>query len=185
MSDSSTGQRLIAFEPRLRLLLTHLASPAVSARVTVDDFVQEVYLRALRTGALPEDGTELFRYLAAIARHSVVDAVRAIRAKKRAAPELALVRSDWSAFGMKVDDLAAETMGPATRAQQAEATQQLHAAFASLDPDHRRVVGLRQLEGLSARETAIRMGRTETAVHSLYRRALMAWEAAAGGDFAE
>ena len=48
-------------------------------------------------------------------------------------------------------------------------------AFLRLLPEHRRVLGLRQFEGLDARSTAQRMGRSETAVHSLYRRALAAW----------
>ena len=48
-------------------------------------------------------------------------------------------------------------------------------AFEQLTPEHRRVLGFRQFQGLSARETAVRMGRSETAVHSLYRRALQAW----------
>ena len=52
-------------------------------------------------------------------------------------------------------------------------------AYHALAPDHRRVLGLRQFEGLSAAETGARMGRSEAAVHSLYRRALVAWEAAA------
>ncbi len=53
------------------------------------------------------------------------------------------------------------------------------AAFGTLTPEHRRVLGLRRFEGLSAAETAARMGRSETAVHSLFRRALVAWEEAA------
>ena len=44
------------------------------------------------------------------------------------------------------------------------------------------MIGLRQFEGLSARATAQRMGRSETAVHSLYRRALAALEQALGGN---
>jgi DNA-directed RNA polymerase specialized sigma24 family protein len=41
------------------------------------------------------------------------------------------------------------------------------------------VIGLRQLEGLTAAEAGLRLGRSEVAVHSLYRRALEAWERAA------
>ena len=35
-------------------------------------------------------------------------------------------------------------------------------------------------DGKTAKETGTRMGRSETAVHSLYRRALEAWDQAAG-----
>jgi DNA-directed RNA polymerase specialized sigma24 family protein len=51
------------------------------------------------------------------------------------------------------------------------------AAYGRLSPDHRRVLGLRQFEGLDARAAARRMGRSESALHSLYRRALGAWAA--------
>ena len=189
---TSDGERLMAVEPRLRLLLMHLAGPAVRDRVGVDDLVQETFLRALRSGALPAAGSppaenvELYRFLVVVARNCVVDAVRAIRAQKRTAREVALVHSDWSLFGVKVSDVCAETLGPLSRAMHAEEIARLHAAFLSLDADHRRVLGFRQFEGLSARETGRRMGRTETAVHSLFRRAIQAWELAGrdalGGD---
>jgi DNA-directed RNA polymerase specialized sigma24 family protein len=54
----------------------------------------------------------------------------------------------------------------------------LEASFAELSGEHRRVLGLRQFAGLSARETGARMGRSESAIHSLYRRALEAWQLA-------
>ena len=174
------GERMAAMAPRLRLLLTHLASPSVRARVGVDDLVQEVFLRALaHKDPLPPDDPDLYRFLVHLARHAVIDAVRAIRAQKRTSqePDVPLLHGDWSHFGRRVSQVMAETAGPATRVAQDEAQERLRQAFAALDPDHRRVIGLRQLLGLSARDTAQRMGRSETAVHSLFRRALIAWEA--------
>jgi DNA-directed RNA polymerase specialized sigma24 family protein len=109
----------------------------------------------------------------------VVDVARALRAKKRDGDEHSLDRSDWSRAGAA----GVRSPGPATAAAAAEESRALARRFLALAPEHRRVIGLRQFEGLSARETAARMGRTETAVHSLYRRALAAWEAAgAPGD---
>ena len=76
--------------------------------------------------------------------------------------------------------MAAPGPGPATHLAGAEAGDRLADAFARLSAEHRRVIGLRQLEGLSAAGAAARMGRSEGAVHSLYRRALAAWEEEAG-----
>jgi len=57
-----------------------------------------------------------------------------------------------------------------------EIEERLEQRFRALPAEYQRVIGLRQFEGLSAREAAQRMGRSETAVHSLYRRALLAWQ---------
>lgn len=180
------GGRLAAESRWLRLLLAHLAGRTLRARVEIDDLAQDVFLRALSIApGLPEERAALRRVLSAIARTAVIDAVRALRAAKRdGRREVRLVRTGsasgeagaatWSA-------VPADTAGPATRAAMADDERLLLAAFERLDPEHRRVIGLRQFEGLSAAEAARRMGRSETAVHSLYRRALEAWARAAGG----
>jgi RNA polymerase sigma-70 factor (ECF subfamily) len=170
----SDGDRLAAQTHWLRLLLLHLAGRQVRARVELDDLVQEVFLRALGAD-LPPDEPALRRLLARLARHAVVDAVRALRARKRSAPEVRLTRSDWSRTGVAESEVRLRTAGPATRAARAEEHERLLQAFDRLAPEHRRVIGLRQFEGLAAAEAARRMGRSETAVHSLYRRALEAW----------
>lgn len=178
-ATGATGERLAAQERRLRLLLAHLAGHAVRARVELDDLVQEVHLRVLSSPrGLPEAGAgdeALWRVLAEIARHVVVDVARALRAAKRSGNVEPLERSSWSRVP------AARAPGPSTEAAAGEASRRMARTFLALLPEHRRVLGLRQFEGLSARETAARMGRSETAVHSLYRRALLAWEDALGG----
>jgi RNA polymerase sigma-70 factor (ECF subfamily) len=181
MADTTTGARLWSQAPRLRLLFTHLAGRALRRRVELDDLVQETFLRALaHPERLPptEPGeAALVRYLTVLARHAAVDCARALRARGRDARHEPLVLSAWSHAGVRASELAHAGSGPATRAAGADDARALERAFARLAPEHRRVIGLRQLEGLSALETARRMGRSESAVHSLYRRALLAWEA--------
>lgn len=175
--STRTGDRLAGCEGRLRLLLAHLAGRAVRSRVELDDLLQEVYLRALaHPERLPEEeegDVALRRYLTRIARHTVIDVARAIRAAKRSGGEERLERTAWSRVGL---DPAAQTAGPATRVVAGESLGRLLSRFEALSAEHRRVIGLRQFEGLSARDTARRMGRSETAIHSLYRRALEAWD---------
>lgn len=189
-SESDRGARLAAQERHLRLLIAHLAGRAVRARVEVDDLVQEVFLRALTApgGLPPRDSdkageTALRRFLARVARNTVIDAARAIRAAKRQGRVERIARSEWTRVGaprLRESQIAARTPGPSTRVAAAEEHGLVVAAFEQLAPDHRRVLGLRRFEGLSAREAAEHMGRSETAIHSLYRRALMAWEEALG-----
>jgi len=181
-ATGGVGNRLSRLERRLRLLLVHLTGPALRARIEIDDLVQEVYIRALGATSLPPNeqsdpgDAELWRYLIRLARNTVIDAARAIRAAKRSGPVLRLAHSDWSQAGVRASQILAATWGPATRAAAHELEERLEARFEALSAEHQRVIGLRQLEGLSAREVAQRLGRTETAVHSLYRRALEAWQ---------
>ncbi len=181
-----TGRRLAEQGRWLALLFLHLTGRAVRARVEIDDLVQEALLRAWSApgGLPPEEPGEaaLKRFLARIARHCVVDVLRSLRALKRSAREVPLRRADWSATGLGEGRLEAAGPGPATLVLAADEQAALLRAFDGLSPEHRRVLGLRQFEGLSAREAARRMGRSETAVHSLYRRALAAWDEALGGD---
>jgi len=181
------GSRLASQEPRLRLLLAHLAGRAVRSRVEIDDLVQEVWLRALDEpkGLPPSESGEsrLWGFLRTLARNVVVDAARAIRARKRTGSVVRLERSAWSTGGPRESRIVQPGPGPATLAAGAEQHENLLQAFERLAPEHRRVIGLRQIEGLSARETAARMARTETAVNSLFRRALAAWEQAIPGGF--
>lgn len=170
------GERLAQQTHRLRLLVSHLAGRAILARVDLEDLVQEVFLRALSAADIPpaEPGDpRLFRLLARIARNTVVDVARAIRSQKRDRSAAPLSRSDWSRVG--AGEQASAGPGPATLAASRETQRKMIQAYRRLSGDHRRVLGLRQFEGLSAAETALRMGRSETAVHSLYRRALTAW----------
>jgi RNA polymerase sigma factor (sigma-70 family) len=187
------GERLLAQGGRVRLLLRHLAGPALRERVETDDLLQETFLRVIaRPGGLPPEepgDTGLWRLLQHVARHVVVDAARAARAAKRGGrgdsahrePVVRLQLRDWSSAGPHASQLLARTAGPATRAIGRETQACLERAFLALSAEHRRVLGLRQFEGLSAEDAARRMGRSATAVHSLYRRALLAWEAALAG----
>jgi len=173
--------RLAALENRLVLLIGHLMSPALRSRVEAEDLAQEVWLRLLARpdgvpAASPGEG-DLWAYVRTVARHTVIDAVRALRAARRDGAVQRLDRSSWSRHPQQ---LRAPGPGPATQAIGAEVGQSLVDAFDCLTAEHRRVIGLRQFEGLDARATAARMGRSEAAVHSLYRRALSAWDESRG-----
>ena len=162
----TAADRLVELADRLRLLVRHLAGRTITARVELDDVVQEVFLRVLAT---PHerwrdlDDTRLWHYVAQAARNTVVDVARALRAARRRGREL--TPGDWSrTAGFEP---AAATRGQLTRLQQTEARAALEHAFVRLSAEHRRVLGLRQFAGLSAEETGRRLGRSATAVHSL------------------
>lgn len=182
-SSARTGaERIAGLTGRLQLYVSHLAGPALRRRVDLLDLVQDAQLRALgspRAEAL--EGEELWRFVRAVARNTVVDAARQARRLPRRASSLAPAGEESSASG-PIRRQAAPQPGPRTLAAAAEDERRLQTAFEALSPEHRRVIGLRRLEGLSAAETGRRMGRSEAAVHSLYRRALTAWAEASGAQ---
>ncbi len=183
------GARLAACAPRLRLLLAHLAGPALRARFEIEDLLQEVFVRALSDAARWQPpravgaalDAELHGHLALLARRVVLDTARALRAAKREGAAGALRLGSSADGALAASALAARSAGPATAAARRELARDLVGAYEALAPDHRRVLGLRQFQGLAAAETARRMGRSEAAVHSLYRRALEAWAERLGG----
>lgn len=179
-ATAADGERLAAQERRLRFLLAHLAGRALRARIELDDLVQDVFLRALASArGLPavEPGEgPLWGVLSTLARQVVIDAARALRALRRDGRHERLSRSDWSRAGAE-RGLSAALPGPHTAAAARETGAVMARAFLALSGEHRRVLGLRQFEGLTAEETGRRMGRSASAVHSLYRRALEAWQA--------
>jgi len=170
--------RVASCAPRLRLLFAHLVGPRLRGHVELDDLVQETLLRALGSARRPPLD-ELAPWLNALARHVAVDAARALRARRHGAGALRLERADWSNVGLRESDIVAAGAGVATRAAGDEEQRRLMEAFCRLSNEHRRVIGLRQFEGLSAALVAQRLARSESAVHSLYRRALEAWADAA------
>ena len=71
------GERLTALEQRLRLLMLHLAGPAVRARVDLEDLIQEVYLRAVgaRAGLPPYRATHLAVRMTRVHTDRVIEVV--------------------------------------------------------------------------------------------------------------
>ena len=68
--------------------------------------------------------------------------------------------------------IADRRSGPVTAADRKDRLELLEEALTRLSEDHREVVLLTRIEGLTVREVAERMGRTENAVHLLLGRAL-------------
>lgn len=176
--NDAFASELARHAARLRLLAAHLAGSRLRAHVELDDLVQETLLRALASGHRPE-ASDLERWLNALARRVTIDAARALRARRRGETPLRLERADWSRVGLRESGLAARDVGVVTRLACDDEQRRLLAAFERLSSEHQRVIGLRQFEGQSAAQVAQRLKRSESAVHSLYRRALEAWAEAA------
>lgn len=117
-----------------------------------EDVTSEVFSRLPRALASYRAGpTPFVGWLLRVARNAALDHLR----RNRAVPfaEVHPIADE------AMEDVAAERRGA------------LVEALGQLPPDQREVVVLRLVSGLSPREVAERMGRTETAVHALLHRA--------------
>lgn len=149
---------------RLTALVAARMGPALRAVLEAEDLVQETYLQAARKFAdfTPDAPQGFYRWLARIAGFKVKEAERARRAKKRGAPD-----------ALRTDPVSKET-SVAGRAGRSERAAWIADAIAGLPAAQGRAVRLRYLQGLSLRETAARLDRSEAAVKALVGRGLQA-----------
>lgn len=150
-----------------------------------EDILQDTYGDAFRSAGQfsvrdgQDPGEAFFRWLAAIADHRVVDAVRSLRAAKRGGGRIngraapvgppALASSSLAPI---IELLAIDSHTPSRDARAHEVEDALRLAIRDLYPVYREALELHYLMGLSSAEVAARLGRTEAAVHKLCGRAL-------------
>ena len=113
---------------------------------------------------------ELAAWLRRILARNLADQIKHHQSQK--ATSIAISRCNrWST--RRTRRVAAATFStPSAHAREREQAVILANALALLPPDHREVVTLRHVEGLSFQEVAAQMGRTPGAVRMLWMRAL-------------
>jgi RNA polymerase sigma-70 factor (ECF subfamily) len=125
----------------------------VEGRDVADDILQDVFLRTFRRLPDVKDETRLQSWLYQIARNAIVDHYRA-----RRAPEAL------------VDEIAAETP-EAARSAERELAECLRPMISTLPEHYRDALVLADLDGLTQREIAERMGISLSGAKSRVQRA--------------
>ena len=129
----------------------------VSDPYEAEDLTQHVFAKLIFAITKYEDrGVAFLAWLLRLSRNVAIDHLRAQRV-------LLGVDADASPVG---EDLDTHAQDEAAR----EHAQNLHTALSSLPDEQRNVVVLRHVVGLSPREIADRLGRSESAVHGLHHR---------------
>jgi RNA polymerase sigma-70 factor (ECF subfamily) len=144
----------------LEALVRQRLGKALLGAMSVEDVLQETFLRALRSIQRfePREERAFLRWLGGIA----MNVIREAAARPRHEPLIAL--EDF--------EPAAAHVSPSRRLQREERLARLEEALATLSPEHRRVLRLVRLEGLPINETARRLNRSPNAVSHLLLRAL-------------
>jgi RNA polymerase sigma-70 factor (ECF subfamily) len=139
-----------------------------------EDILQETFAEAFRTigGFEPQGKDAFYRWLSTIADHRLLDAIRSLKTVRRGGGHAPAVNTARSSIANLVDIVAVTTRTPSRAARGHENTAAVQVALAGLRPEHRDALTLRYLQGLPIAEVAVRMGKTESAVHKLCSRAL-------------
>ena len=173
------GRLLELYRNYLHLLARTQIDLHLQGKVDPSDLVQETMLEAFRDFRQFRGGTEaeLLGWLRRILVHNLARLVeRHVGTQKRnVRREVSLHRRladlERSSSNMEAA-LVSQWSSPSAQAQRRETAAILADQLARLKPDHRDVIVLRNLEGLSFEEVARRMGRTAGAVRMLWLRAL-------------
>lgn len=154
-------------EERLRAALHASLSRDIEHIIDVEEVLQEAVVRGLRSiRSFEWQGEDSFSaWLRGIARNIVLDAIR----RKR--PH----------YGLTTVESAAPSDGSPSKAlRRDERFERLKRTLQGLRPDHREVLLLSRIDGLSVRDIAARMERSTDAVKQLLSRALKALRASFG-----
>lgn len=158
----------VAFEQHRERLLSVIylrMGPNLRVRMDPEDILQEVAIEAVNSWKTLSDEQNAGAWLVTLARRKVARIVR---------DQLGVAARDPRREHAIPTEfpLADRCSGPVTQADRKDRLSLLEQAMERLSPDHREVILLMKIEGLSGKEVAERMGRTENATHLLLSRAL-------------
>jgi RNA polymerase sigma-70 factor (ECF subfamily) len=149
---------------------------ALRRKVEVDDIFQEVSVEAVRALAQTDfEHREPFSWLCQIAEQRIIDAHRRYFAaqKRDAGREVALGTPGGGTEHAAIIDLLVASMTSPTHALSRKGHEaRLYEALASLPPEQRDALRLRYLEGLSSKDIAARLNKSDGAVRVMLTRSL-------------
>lgn len=160
-------------EPVLRARLGRMISPRLRSKISVSDLLQEARLAVYRgcAGFRPRREGSVRAWLLRIAELKALEAVR--RWTGVAARDVAREQAPGSAT--RSSQVSGRGPSPSEVAMQGELQAEVLAVLDGLVPDHREVLRLVAMQGLTFVEAAGRMDRSDDAVRKLYVRALAAF----------
>lgn len=167
---------LVARVGALRSYVEEKIPQRLRATISPDDVLQDVWLSANRaiSGFRPDGPNALDRWLMTIVNNRLLDALRAARAVKRGGDSRQVREADrrMLSFCSLFSRLRSPGKSPSRELRTEEAAHLVRTSLATLSDEVRSAIELRFVDGLPLRDVATRMGKSESAVHSLIFRGL-------------
>lgn len=186
--DQEALERLLfAYYDRVRALLERKLPVSFQGIISEEDIVQQTFMQAFLDIPTfePRGSHSFYRWLATIARHRLLDAIKAQRSARRGGDRQAAGGAAHNG-SESIFDLLALLPGTEHTASQSvaghEAQAAVQVALAGLKDDYRRAIHLRHIEGRSVAEVAKTMNRTPRAIHNLCHRGLKELRAVMGSS---
>ena len=158
------GELMQAHQDKIYTLCYRMTSNAEDAA----DLTQEVFLSAWRSLSRFQEQSSFGTWIYRMATNASIDFLR--REKRRQVLSMTM-EEDSEERQAQVPD---ERYSPHRLLEQKEARQAVADALAALSPEHRQVLVLREMEGLSYQEIGQLLGLKEGTIKSLITRARLA-----------
>lgn len=172
----SKSDYLSEYHAWLRLMARLQIEPRWGRKFDASDVVQQTLLEAWKAESQfrGDSSGERIAWLRTILGRVIKNEVRQYDGTLKRDPgrELSLDNSLAQSSIMLANVLASDTATPSVHADNREQQIIIADAIESLPADYREVIVLRNLQGLSHAEVAVRLNRTESAVRMLWLRAL-------------
>lgn len=171
LTETERQQLVFASSPRvLRYIERHFP---LDLRRTTDpnDILQQTCVKAVcrPIAEVPRNEELMFRWMATIARREMLQILRTHRTAKRGQ---GAIRGD--SMVVALEQLAISERTPSRSAAAHELADRLEVALKSIHGDYAVAIRLRYIDHLTPAEIAIKMSRSERAVHMLCNRGLRA-----------
>jgi RNA polymerase sigma-70 factor (ECF subfamily) len=179
------GRLLELYRSYLALLARLQIDHRLQGKTDASDVIQEVFLQAHRSFGefRGQSEGELVEWLRKILATRLANVVRQFYGTQRRDVRLEQKLDRELDRSSKVAQaLVASHSSPSQNAARREQAVLLAEALSRLPADHREVIVLHHLEGLTLADTARRMGRSVGSVEKLWVRALAALRRSLGGD---
>jgi RNA polymerase sigma-70 factor, ECF subfamily len=176
--DSNALERLLNLQhaPLLKFITRQLP-PALRRSTDPADIVQQTHFEACRLirGFVPDGKKDaLFRWLATIARHRMINLLDSASVRREAGEDEA---DGMGTVVALLDKMRSGRRTPSKSAAAHELMLAIESSIRRLPNNYRRVITLRHVEGLSAAETAAEMNESVERIYWLCSRALHALRA--------